>query len=265
MSDDTTADPPPAPLVRVTVERGVATLTLDSPHNRNALSRALVTQLRDGLAAALDDPGLRAVVLTHAGPVFCSGADLAEQGQPPRAGAGRLPAVPEVMAALTDAPVPVVAVLRGPARAGGIGLVAACDVALADPAVSFAFTEVHIGVVPAMIAVPVLARMTPRAVSRYMLSGEVFSAAEAVTAGLLTAAPDDLTAALDTLLAGFRRAEPGALATTKGILVDLRRLEPDRDAAYALAADVSARFFASETAQEGMAAFRERRPPRWVV
>ena len=248
-------------LVHLGVERGIATITLDSPTNRNALSRQLVTELAGHLDTALADDGVRAVVLTHTGPAFCAGADLKEQRQPVPEGAGRVPPMPEVMTAIMDAPVPVVAVLRGAARAGGLGLVASCDIAIAHASVSFALSEVHIGVVPAMIAVPILRRMSSRAVSRYFLTGEVFTAADAAAADLITIATDDVDAALATTLAGFRKAEPAALARTKRIVAELADL--DLSAGFGLATEVSTAFFASEAAQEGMTAFAEKRPPRW--
>src|SRR5690242_1259373 len=122
-------------LVRSGTARGVATITLDSPANRNALSSALIAQLLDALAAADADPAARAIVLTHTGPAFCSGADLKETAASPDAPlAGRLG---EVLAALWNSPKPVVARVAGPARAGGLGLIAAADIAVCVDSASF--------------------------------------------------------------------------------------------------------------------------------
>lgn len=250
-------------LVHLDVERAVATITLDSPANRNALSRQLVTELDAALATADADASVRAVVLTHTGPTFCAGADLREQAAPPPEGASRMPPVPALLTRILTGRAPVVAVLRGGARAGGIGLVAACDVAIAPASSTFAFTEVHIGVVPAMISVPIVRRMTARSVSRYFLTGEAFTAAEAVTAGLLTVATDDVDGALADVLAGMRRAEPAALARTRALIGEVAAL--DLADGFELAASVSAQFFGSEAAAEGMAAFADKRPPRWAT
>ncbi len=250
-------------LVHLDVDRGIATITLDSPANRNALSRQLVGELAAHLTHATTDAAVRATVLTHTGSVFCAGADLKEQRQPIPEGAGRVPPMPEVFTLIMDAPTPVVAKLHGHARAGGIGLVAACDLAVAPTAATFAFTEVHIGVVPAMIAAPVVRRLRSRAVSHYMLTGETFTAEQAELDGLITLAADDVDAACEQLLAGFRAAEPAALARTKRLIAELASL--DLADGFALGASVSAEFFASEAAQEGMAAFAEKRPPRWAL
>ena len=253
----------PEEVVRLNIDRGIATITLDSPANRNALSRQLVGELAARLERATTDSSVRAVVLTHTGPVFCAGADLKEQRQPVPQGAARVPPIPEVFTRIMDAPTPVVAKLHGHARAGGIGLVAACDLAVAPTAATFAFTEVHIGVVPAMIAVPVVRRLRSRAASRFMLTGETFTAEQAALDGLITIAADDVDAACEELLAGFRAAEPAALARTKRLIAELAAL--DRADGFALGASVSAEFFSSEAAQEGMAAFAEKRRPRWAL
>ena len=131
------------PLVRYQAERAVATLTLDSPHNRNALSRRLVAELKEGLGRAADDGSVRAVVLTHTGGVFCAGADLSE------ASSGDATTTPrtlvDLMRALAELPKPVVAKVDGHVRAGGLGLLGACDLAVAGPKATFAFTEVRLG------------------------------------------------------------------------------------------------------------------------
>ena len=168
-------------LVRLDIDRGLATLTLDSPHNRNALSAGLIADLRDGLAAATDDDRVRVVLLTHTGPVFCSGADLKETAA---ASAGDLPAarLGEVLAAVWECPKPVVARIGGPARAGGLGLVAAADIAVCADDVTFAFTEVRLGVIPAIISATVLRRLTSRAATELYLTGEPFDAVRAAAA-----------------------------------------------------------------------------------
>jgi acyl-CoA synthetase (AMP-forming)/AMP-acid ligase II len=254
-------DPPPtAQGARMTLmsrarARAVETLTLDSPHNRNALSAALVGELAEALADAGRDTGVRAIVLTHTGNTFSAGADLRDP-PPPEALVGLLRQIVEL-------PKPVVARVTGHVRAGGLGLLAACDIAAASTEATFAFTEVRIGVAPAVISLPLLPRTDPRALARYYLTGESLDAAEAARTGLLTTHADDVDTALAPILDGLRRSAPDALTETKRLLT-ARVLEAfDRDAAGLTA--LSARLFSSPQAREGMTAFLERRDPAWVV
>src|SRR5690349_19486713 len=206
-------------LVRAATAAGVTTLTLDSPANRNALSAALMTRLLELLGAALTDPAVRAVVLSHAGPVFCSGADLKETEA---ATTGRLPAelLADVLAALWEFPKPVVARVGGPARAGGLGLVAAADLAVCPTDATFAFSEVRLGVVPALISATVLPRLSSRAAAELFLTGETFDGTRAAQVGLVTAAvpASELDATVQRYLTGLLRAAPGALIGTKSLL-----------------------------------------------
>ena len=253
----------PNELVHRADDGGVATITLDSPHNRNALSAPLRRELRQHLDAATTDDGVRVVVLTHTGPVFCAGADLRE-ARGATADAQAAPEVAGILRAVWTARTPVVARLAGPARAGGVGLVAACDLAVAVDTATFAFTEVHLGVVPATISVTVLPRMQPRAAHELFLTGETFDATRATAIGLLDAAvpADELDAAVARYVHLLRRGAPRALAATKALLH--RPPATDLDAALAEMAALSARHFASAEGQEGMAAFAEKRPPSWV-
>ncbi|MFE3329118.1 enoyl-CoA hydratase family protein [Streptomyces sp. NPDC059176] len=241
-------------LLRPAHERGIATLTLDSPANRNALSARLVGELAEALAACGKDPSVRAVVLTHTGNTFSAGADLKEPPNPYTYVA--------LLRQIVELPKPVVCRVTGHVRAGGLGLVGACDVAAASTASDFAFTEVRIGVAPAVISLPLLPRLEPRAAARYYLSGERFDAADAARAGLLTLADDDVDAALAPVLDGFRRASPQALDATKQLLTARVRETFDRDAEDLV--QRSASLFASAEAREGMTAFLERRDPAWV-
>jgi len=158
---------------------------------------------------------------------------------------------------------PVVARVAGHVRAGGLGLVAACDVAGASTDATFAFTEVRIGVAPAVISLPLLPCADPRALARYCLAGERFDAAEAVRTGLVTVAGDDVDAVLTPVLDGLRRAAPDGPAETKRLLTAKVLEAFDRDAAELTA--LSARLFFSPAAREGMTAFLEGRDPAWVL
>ena len=249
-------------LVRCESAGEVTTVTLDSPASRNALSSALLAQLRKALTDALSDPGCRVVVLTGSDPAFCSGADLKES----RTGPVAAPELfPQILQLIWDSHKPVICRVNGSARAGGIGLVAACDIAVASQSATFAFSEVRIGATPAIIAVPCLRRMEPRAAAEYFLTGEAFDAQRATEIGLLTCAvprirlDDEVARYADLLL----RGAPGALAATKRVL----REAGSMPVATGLArmAELSAARFASEECRQGMAAFAEKREPSWAV
>ncbi|MFF4039711.1 enoyl-CoA hydratase family protein [Streptomyces sp. NPDC001816] len=242
-------------LIGRTRARGVETLSLDSTDTRNALSAALVAELAGALADCGKDPDVRAVVLTHTGTTFCAGADLRDPPDPD--------AFVGLLRQIVELPRPVLARITGHVRAGGLGLLAACDITAASTQATFAFTEVRIGVAPAVISLPVIPRTDPRALARYYLTGERFAPAEAVRLGLLTTTADDVDEALAPVLDGLRRSSPQALAETKQLLT-ARVLETfDRDAAQLTA--LSARLFSTAHAREGMTAFLERRDAAWVV
>ncbi|WP_043496509.1 enoyl-CoA hydratase-related protein [Georgenia sp. SUBG003] len=251
-----------AELVHLDVAGGVGTITLDSPTNRNALSAALRRDLAAHLATAIDDDAVRVIVLTHTGDVFCAGADLKEArgADADTQGVGELP---DLLVSLMSAPKPVVAKVTGTARAGGIGLVAACDLAVAADDVTFAFPEVRLGLVPAVISVPLRRRVHPQALRRLFLTGEVFDAAAAVRIGLLDAsvARDGLGEELARYTDALLRGAPRALAATKAVLAD----PPDEDAReLEVLGRLSAAHFASAEGQEGLAAFAQKRPPSWA-
>lgn len=244
---------------RYEVTGDVATITLDSPRNRNALSVALMSAVRGHLRAAAADPSVRVVVLGHTGPVFCSGMDLKETAG---SDAESMPVreFPALLGALWTLPKPVIARIGGAARAGGLGLLAACDIAVAAESATFAFAEVRRGLVPAILVATVLPQLEPLAGRELFLTGEVFDAGRAVAIGLLNAAVADLDAEIARHVQAFRQAAPGALAETK------RLLRGDFPAArFAELQEISARQFATAEAREGIAAFTEKRPPSWVT
>lgn len=252
-------------LVHLEVAGGVATITLDSPANRNALSRALVAGLEDSLAAAIGDERARLIILTGAGTVFCSGADLKEGrgvSEPGRSGGpGGLPGI---LKQIWHSPKPVIGRINGPTRAGGIGLVAACDIAVAVDTATFAFSEVRIGLIPAIISVVMLPKMGVTKTMELFLTGDTFTAAEAVQCGLLNAAvpADALDEGVSRYTDSILKGSPAALAGCKRLVREVPGM--DLDAAFELTAAWSAEFFTSAEAQEGMKAFAEKRPPRWA-
>jgi enoyl-CoA hydratase len=251
-------------LVAYAVDGHVARLTLDSPHNRNALSTRLVEQLRDGLRQAAADPAVRVVVLGHTGGTFCAGADLSEAagGDPFESTAQRARELTGVLRSIVESPLPVVAAVDGHVRAGGMGLVAACDIAVAGPRSTFALTEARIGVAPAIISLTLLPKMSARAAARYYLTGETFTAARAAEIGLVTTAAEDLETELAGLLADLGKGSPQGLAASKALTTAEVLAGFDRDAER-LAAE-SARLFVSDEAREGMLAFLQKRPPNWL-
>ena len=254
---DTVTD---AELVHLIVEGGIATITLDSPHNRNALSSQLVTELTDRLRAAHDDASARAVVLTHSGRTFCSGADLSEA----RSGSmsGTASTLLMLIRAIIDLDKPVIAKIDGNARAGGLGLIAACDIVVAGPGCSFALTEVRLGLAPAVISVALLPRIDARAASRYFLTGESFDSSDALYIGLVTIAAENVDEAVAAVAAQLLLGSPQGLAESKRLTTARVREAIDREGDRMV--ELSARLFASEEAHEGMVAFLERRPPRWA-
>jgi methylglutaconyl-CoA hydratase len=242
---------------------GVATVTMDSPANRNALSAAMREQLTAALERAGSDDGVRVVVLTHTGPVFCAGMDLKETAVA-TSGEEGVRELPAILRLVSHCPKPVVARLAGPARAGGVGIMAACDLVVASTEATFAFTEVRIGLIPATISIPVLARLNPVAARELLLTGETFDAERAQRIGLVNAvaAPDELDGAVERYVDALLAGGPTALARTKELLSTSL---DDSAGRYDELLELSARQFDTDEAREGARAFAEKRPPVWQV
>jgi len=244
-------------LVHYDVADGVATITLDSPRNRNALSRQLVTELHAHLETASVDEAVRVVLVRAEGRVFCSGADLGEaSSEGMEVGARR---IVDLQRLIVTMPKPVVVRAYGAVRAGGIGIVAASDVAIANGEATFALTEVKLGLAAAIISLTVHQRMNPRAAALTTLGGEVFSGAEAATYGLVTTAvPEaDLDAEVARVCASLATGTPQGLRESKAILN--RDLVARIDALGDEMATTSARLFGSDEAREAMTAFLDRK------
>jgi enoyl-CoA hydratase len=243
-------------LVSVDLFESVATITLDSQHNRNALSVQLLNELHECLDAA-ETANARAIVLRHEGPAFCAGADLKERSDgPPDA----TPFV-SVLERLMDTERPTIAAVDGAVRAGGIGLMASCDLAVVNTATTFALTEVRIGVAAAIISIPILRRVPATKIAAAMLTGETFDAAEARSMGLVTHVSDDVSATVLSLVEGVRAGAPRAVRETKALLRNVPTL--NRDDAFTQMAALSNELFGGPDAQIGMQAFREKRRPDW--
>ena len=250
--------------VRYDVRGHVAEVVIDSPEKRNALSAAVVAGLHAALESAIADDAVRVITLGAVGHVFCAGADLKDE---PEQGAGdvRADRATKLFGALLDCPKPLVAKINGHARAAGVGLIGACDIAVATEEATFAINEVRVGLLPATVVPPLATRMVPSALRRYALTGETFSAADAVRAGLLdeSVAPGELDETVAAIAAHFGACEPGALQRIKPFFEELAGESRERAAELAMAE--SRRHFESPIAAEGRRAFREHRKPAWSV
>lgn len=244
-------------LVHLEVAEGIATVTLDSEHNRNALSRQLVGELSGHLSAADTDPAAVAILIRSAGTVFCSGADLSEA-----AGGGMAEGSAAIVALqrqLATAHKPVVLELGGPVRAGGLGIVGAADIVIAAESVTFALTEVRLALAPAIISLSLLPRLTARAAADLFLTARTFNASEAAAIGLVTrtAADAQLGSEVARVLADLAKAHPQGLRATKSLLN--HDLVARIDALGDQLATESAELFASVEAREAMQAFLARK------
>jgi enoyl-CoA hydratase/carnithine racemase len=247
-------------LVHYAVSETVATITLDSQHNRNALSRQLVAELAERLERADADPEVKVALVRHEGRVFCSGADLSEATTEGMVeGARRIVALQRLIATMDK---PVVTRVAGAVRAGGIGIVAASDVAVSAQDATYALNEVKLGLAAAIISLTVHARMTPRAAALTTLGGEVFTGEEAAAYGLVTRAVPltDLDDEVGTVCRQLATGTPQGLRESKRILnADLvRRMDDLGDDV----ATLSARLFASDEARAAMTAFLGRSKDR---
>jgi methylglutaconyl-CoA hydratase len=252
--------------VRGSGNNAVAWLTLNTPENHNALSQALSATLNDCVAKAVADDRVRAIVLTGVGKTFCAGADLKSAGGgAARTGhdGQRAPFVSAIQK-LWESPKPVIGRIQGNAWGGGLGLMAACDIGIAVEGGRFGFTEVRLGLIPAIISVFVLRKMNLADASRYFLTGDRFSAEQARQMNLVhqVVAEGDLDGAVAQLVESLLQCGPKALGECKTLL----RLMPTLtvDAGLDHAAAKIAGLFGSDEGREGMAAFNEKRKARWV-
>jgi enoyl-CoA hydratase/methylglutaconyl-CoA hydratase len=244
-------------LVRYHLDEHVATLTLDSQHNRNALSRQLVGELFEGLERSEAESDAKVVVIRADGSTFCSGADLSEAStEGMEKAAGVLVELQRRIATLTK---PVVTRVHGNVRAGGIGIVAASDIAISGEHATYAFTEVRLGLAPAAISLSVLPRMTDRAAALTFLSGEVFDGRAAERMGLVTKAvpEEDLNLEVDEVCASLAKGNPQGLRETKQLVG--RPLVERIDRYGDELSKLSARLFGSEEAKAAMQAFLNRK------
>lgn len=246
----------PSPPVRYHANGPVVTLTMDQQETRNALTAELMAGVAGGLARAASQPGARVVVLGAAGPTFCAGADL-RSGRAPTGGAVDLGGL---MAALQALPLPVICRVEGHCLGGGMGLIAACDLAVANEEVRLGFTEVRLGVAPAIVSTTCLPRLRRADALELFLTGERVTAARAADMGLINRAvpAGEVDSVVSAWVDAITSGGPKAVAAAKGLVL-AHPTEP------AVLASLSAELFASAEAEEGRAAFRQRRRPAWAT
>jgi methylglutaconyl-CoA hydratase len=242
---------------------GAAWITLNRPENRNALSAILVNELYAHLLAANENPEVRSIVITGTGPAFCAGADLKS---PPGQLVDGAQAVtyPEVLNTILESPKPVIAAVNGAAFAGGLGLVGAADIVVTVSDVQFSFSEVRIGVIPAVISVVCIPKLGTHHAMKLFLTGERFTGEQAVGMGFAhrAVAAEELLSAVQEEIAAINLGGPIAVQECKKLV---RRVsELNIKDGFNETADWSKRLFQSEEGAEGMAAFREKRKPSWV-
>jgi len=254
-------------MLAVEVRGAVGYLTIDRPDVRNALGPEVVAALAAGLDRIESDAAVRAVVLTGAGKVFSAGADLSSMRRQGAADAedNRRNALEmgSLFHRIYDFPKPVVARVPGPAIGGGVGLMTACDVIVAVESAFFSFSEVRLGIVPALISPFCIRRLGVAKARKLFLTGEKITAPVARELGLVdeVTAEADLDDGVNRVLDALLQGAPGALAAAKNLVNEVAHLSPT--AALPFTADLLARLRASEEAREGMTAFLEKRPPSW--
>ena len=250
--------------IQYQVEDGIATITLADEENKNALGQSLTVGLFESLTAANEDPKVRVIVLTHAGTVFCAGANLKERssgtGAPDMGSIG----FDKALSLIQNGPKPVVARITGAAMGGGVGLAAAADISIASDNAKFGFTEVRLGVAPAVISVVCLPKMRRGEAMEAFLRGNRFTGKEAAELGIISRAvpEEDIDSAVQEVISDLLRGGPLALAAAKRLVNEIPRLPQEE--VFTWAAEFSAELFASDEAAEGMEAFLQRRDANWI-
>lgn len=249
-------------LIETEMNTGVLTVTLNDPENRNTLSSELTFELVETLDAADNDPEVRVIVLTNTGRIFCAGADLSQRskGNKPSKSVNPL----DLFGRFRKSPKPYIGRIAGHCVAGGMGLAAAMDLSVVIEDAKFGFTEVRIGVAPAMISVLCLPKMRPAEAAEAMLLGNRMTGADAARLGLVNQAvpAEKLDAVVQKYVADLLAGGPNALAATKQLLVHVP--EMDIDSAFEWTSKLSADLFQGDEAKEGMEAFLSKRPPNWI-
>jgi methylglutaconyl-CoA hydratase len=253
--------------LRIDRDGPLMTVRLDRPAVRNAFNEVLIAELTETFAAIGDD--VRAVVLAGEGPAFCAGADVnwlkKSIGYTEAENQRDAMAMAAMFRAIDRAPCPVIGRVHGAALGGAMGLIAVCDIVVAAGDAQFGFTEVRLGILPAVISTFVLPKIGPAAARRYFLTGEIFGAAAAEAMGLVheIAPAADLDARVATLVTAIRASGPRGVAAAKALIREMLARATDQDAAADHAARTIARIRVSPEGQEGLGAFLEKRKPGW--
>ena len=245
------------------INDGAAWITLNRPENRNALSAILVNELYAHLINANENSEVRSIVITGTGPAFCAGADLkSPPGQLVDGAQGVT--CPEVLNIILESPKPVIAAVNGAAFAGGLGLVGAADIVVTVSDVQFSFSEVRIGVIPAVISVVCIPKLGTHHAMKLFLTGERFTGEQAVSMGFAHKAvkAEELTSMVQEEIDAINLGGPIAVQECKKLVRRVRELNI-RDG-FNETGEWSKRLFQSEEGAEGMSAFREKRKPNWV-
>jgi methylglutaconyl-CoA hydratase len=248
-------------------DHAVERLTLNRPDVRNAFNDAMIAELTDWAAVTARDATVRAVVLSGAGPTFCAGADLAWMARAidftEAENIEDASRASTMFAALDELPVPLVGRIHGAALGGGAGLAAVCDVVVAEEHAMFGFTEVKLGIIPAVISPFVLAKIGRSAARELFLTGRRFTSQHALDIGLVhdVVRPEDLDTAVNSVVREIVAAGPEAVTTAKQLIADVWDKTPA--AARERTARALARRRMSPEGQEGLRAFLQKRKPRW--
>jgi methylglutaconyl-CoA hydratase len=251
--------------VKIASGRGVMTATLADEEGRNALGPELVQGLRDAIAAAVADPKIRVLVVTNTGTTFCAGANLTQRsGASPRSSGSGSGGFEELLHEIQTCPKPVVGRIAGHVVGGGNGLAAALDISIAADDVKFGFSEVRLGVAPAIISVVCLPKMRLADAMEAFLRGHRFSAARAAELGLITRAVPaaELDTAVEEVLADLKKGGPLALGFAKRLVYEVPRMKESD--AFQWTSALSNDLFKSDEAREGMAAFLQKREAAWA-
>ena len=252
-------------LIGTELESGVLTVTLQDEENRNALSVGLTSELTETLDEAEENPDVRVIILTNSGRVFCAGADLSERSSLKESKSSTRPTDPlQIFGRFRASSKPYIGKINGHCVAGGMGIAAAMDISIATEEAKFGFTEVRIGVAPAMISVLCLPKMRPAEASEAFLRGNRFSASEAARMGLINAAvpANEIDTVIQEIVSDIKAGGPEAIAAAKQLTVRVPQMQVEE--AFTWTSKLSANLFKGEEAQEGMRAYLDKRPPSWM-
>lgn len=253
--------------LKIEIKKPFVHITLNRPEVKNAMNQQMVADLLDAFTTLRDDRSIRAVILSGAGNTFCAGGDLKEmQAEIMNRGTGasRMEKFDDMLTAVNRAPQVVIAKIEGAALGGGFGLVCVADIVIASETATFGLPEVRLGIVPALISPYVISRIGLNNARRLMLTGARFNGINAQKYGVvnMTVSPTELDNHVETILADIRECSPDALASCKALIFEVTTKSPTETTSYR--ANLLDELRASESGQEGMMAFIQKRKPTWA-